>query len=70
MVQFLADDSPTVPNGDGEEKASGGASLLLNQAKQGRGDEGHGLDHIRIEQKYCRLEAEGILDRGRRQLDR
>ncbi|EMS52567.1 hypothetical protein TRIUR3_11742 [Triticum urartu] len=29
--QFLADGSPTAPNGDGEEKASGGAPLLLNR---------------------------------------
>lgn len=35
----------------------------LDRAKQGRGDEGHGLDPIRIEQKDCRLEAEGNFDR-------
>ena len=45
-------------------------SSPLDRVNQGHGDEGHGLDPIQIEQKDCRLEAERIFDRGRRQLDR
>ena len=35
-------------------------SSPLDRVNQGHGDEGHGLDPIRIEQKDCRLEAERI----------